>query len=153
MFHPDRFEHQKINAFAKQVCHVQHSVHDLSTFKKLSIILVACVAIQLGVVFAFFLELEPFINIIFLGPQAAGSIAALWYVHRPTDRKYSPHYFVLLASLIPTMALLYWFVLVVPTALIYIDQPLGFPFFLRGIMPCIWVVSAIVYLMKVLRLA
>jgi hypothetical protein len=132
---------------------VQRSAHDLSTFKKLSIILTACIAIQLGVTFAFFLEFDPFSSIIFLGPQLAGSIAALWYAHRPTDRKYSPHYFVLLASLIPTMALLYWFALVIPMAIIYIEQPLNMPFFLRGIMPCIWVVSAIIYLMKVLRLA
>lgn len=132
---------------------MQRSAHDLSTFKKLSIILTTCIAIQLGVTLVFFIELDPINNIIFLGPQLAGSIAALWYAHKPTDRKYSPHYFVLLASLISTMALLYWFALIVPTALISIDQPLGMPFFLRGIMPCIWVVSAITYLMKVLRLA
>jgi hypothetical protein len=111
------------------------------------------VAIQIGVVAAFFIELEPFTNIIFLGPQAAGSVATLWYSHKPGDRKYSPHYFVLLASLMPTMALLYWFAIIVPMAVIAIEQPLGLPFFLRGITPCIWVVTAIVYLMKVLRLA
>jgi hypothetical protein len=132
---------------------MQRSAHDLSTFKKLSVILTACIAIQLGIMFAFFLEIEPFTNIIFLGPQAAGSVAALWYAHRPTDRKYSPHYFVLLVSLVPTMALLYWFAIIVPMAIVAIEQPLGVPFFLRGLLPCIWVVSAIVYLMKVLRLA
>jgi hypothetical protein len=132
---------------------VQSSTHDFSTYRKISIILSACVAVELGVMFAFFLEFEPLTNAIFLGPQAAGSIAAFWYAHRPTDRKYSPHYFALLASLIPTMALLYWYAMIVPTAIIAIEQPLGLPFFLRGLMPCIWVVSAIVYLMKVLRLA
>jgi hypothetical protein len=132
---------------------VQRSAHDLSTFKKLSVILTVCIAVQLAVTFIFFIELDPINSIIFLGPQLAGSVAALWYAHRPTDRKYSPHYFVLLASLIPTMALLYWFALIVPSSLMYIDQPLGLPFFLRGIIPCIWLVSAITYLMKVLRLA
>lgn len=132
---------------------MQRSAHDLLTFKKLSVILTFCVVVQLGVTFAFFIELDPFVTIVFLGPQSAGSSAALWYAHRPSDKKYSPHYFVLLASLIPTMALLYWFALVVPMALISIEQPLGMPFFLRGITPCIWVVSAIIYLMKVLRLA
>lgn len=132
---------------------MQRSAHDLSTFRKLSVILTVCIAIQLAVTFAFFIEPDPINNIIFLGPQLVGSIAALWYAHKPTDRKYSPHYFALLASLVPTMAFLYWYALVVPMAVMYIDQPLGLPFFLRGITPCIWVVSALTYLMKVLRLA
>ena len=112
-----------------------------------------CISIQLGITFAFFLEIDPFGSLIFLVPQLAGSIATLWFAHGPTDRKYSPHYFALLASLIPTMAFLYLYALVLPTSIVYIDQPLGIPFFLRGIAPCIWVVSAIIYLMKVLRLA
>ena len=132
---------------------MQRSTHDLSTFKKLSVILTASIAIQLGVVFAFFLELDPLMNTIFLAPQAAGSFAALSYAYKPSDRKYSPHYFALLASLIPTSSLLFWFVLVIPMAIFDIEQPLNTAFFLRGIMPCIWVVSAIIYLMKVLRLA
>jgi hypothetical protein len=115
--------------------------------------LTICLVIQLGIAFAFFLELDPLSNIIFLGPQAAGSFAALSYAYKPSDRKYSLHYFVLLASLVPTASLLFWFVLVVPMALFDIEQPLSMAFFLRGITPCIWVVSAIIYLMKVLRLA
>ena len=72
---------------------MQRSAHDLSTFKKLSVILTFCVVVQLGVTFAFFIELDPFVTVVFLGPQSAGSIAALWYAHRPSDKKYSPHLF------------------------------------------------------------
>src|SRR5207249_3103225 len=150
-FRSDDKEYRTINVLISNQ-KVLPSANYLSAFKKLSQIMVICAASQIGIALAFFIY-DIFFIFAFYLPQLAGAAAAILFSYRPTQKKYSPHYFVLLSSVIPTMSFVWYFVPMMPSIVFQHTEPIDFAFFLHGALPSIWLVCAITYLMKILRFA
>jgi hypothetical protein len=128
-----------------------------SKIKVKSLILIACAMAQLAISLAVIsvsshIDAEIFLLVFFLTPQVFGSLAVWSYAHKPTNKKYTPQYFAILVSITATLVLVWAVVLYIPNALTSSEFILlRVAFFLRGLLPCIWLVAAIVYVFKVLR--
>jgi|SRR5581483_1785971 len=138
---------------------MQPSPLSMSKVKTMSLILIGCSVGQLAISLSLLIiglntDAEIFLLSCFVLPQIIGSVAVLSYAQKPTSKKFTPQYFAILGSIIVTLVFLVFVVFFIPTALSSSEFILvRVTLFLSGLLPCVWLVTAIVYTMNVLRQA